>query len=414
MKRKMNSYNKAHRSQAQNVWSRPHYDVSYGIGELVGDLTNSGYLAQLRHTSPVVKSHSDALVAHFANSQWRLKMNKGSELGEPVAHLFRSYLAGIQLGFGIWTRLGWTNFVADYFDRMWTFGSAYYHRAWHHDEEQGYRLVLTPINHELITRFALSECRTKVDYITVQGESSYTTISGSDLLIFVDSTRPGDFYGSSPLRCLIGTFWQQRHDQKMFASNLSLARPVQVLKTIDAIDESDDSHHALVQAASDLASGDSDTLVLDHNSEFTKVGAANSNIQGVVDRWKYHDTIIREALGSLVSNLGLSGTGSNRALGEVLKVEDEDRWQATVARYVDLMAPLFDLFLERYELDEADLPAIQASSTSTKSLTEKLKDLKELKEVKDILPPEQFDLLLAESLGEADEEDSEDFLSLTS
>lgn len=388
---------KLRKTQAQNTFVLPQFDpnpIGVGTTELLGRLYAPGDFAQIRYADPVVAPLLNFIRKHLEAVVWSVEPVENTYEAIGAADITNAFLRSVE----------WNEFAALVYDMVHTFGHLYVERVWCKDpnSEIGISAKLTPLFPPTVSRIQTTPCglRTKILEQTV--DVGVQTFQGEELLHYVSNTDvAGNLTGISGLRPLVFPHRASQIDQKVYLDARTRSAGTIVINLMSGLERGSQEFGELQDALDSVVSGESGYLVLPADVE-AKMLSNNNPPDGALENWKYYDSIKRAALGHYLENLGLNGTGSNRALGEVLSDADNHRWQAQLA-FLEKILTHQGLLPEFYNLvgipkNLQPVVTIKREDEIT-DLDEVLRRLGDLVEIKDELDNVEFELLKREILN---------------
>lgn len=388
------------RTNARDTYSRPTSEPVLATFETLGINGKAGYFQKMRRTDAIIAPLMTGLVDHFSKIRWAVKPSGTTEQALDEALLWAAALSEVSCGVEGTFREGWNEFATEWFDRLLTFGCAYYQKQWK-QTESGLSVHLLPIEPETINTILTDSTHTKLVHIQQVSETNYSVVPADETAYFVWSNTVGDFLGWSHLRPLVGPYLARELDIKTNLLTQNTARSFLVVRSNSPQDDSGTDWQFANETAAQVASGTTPVLLEPAHYSMRFESGKNENSAGAVERWQYYDAIIRAGLNALVENLGLSGSGSNRALAQVLEEVDESKWQASVEGFAQRLNTnaLFSEWQAHLGLQTQPqiVPHFEARSLD---ISQQLDELRKLAEVQAVLTPEEFQAAKDKILGD--------------
>jgi hypothetical protein len=333
------------RSQAQYTYSLPSFDSNPNVGrfDLLGDLYNPGDLAAIRYADPVVAPLLNFVRKHLENLVWSVEPCEDTPEAIGAAEITNKFLTQVKFPF----------YAAQVWDLVHTFGFLYVERIWCRDEMSplGFTAKTTPLFPPTISRIVVTPDGLRAARLEQSVDSGIQTFSGEEVLHYVSNKDiAGNLTGISGLRPLLFPFRASQVDNKVYLDARTRAAGLLLVKMLNDMDRGSREFEELRASLARVVAGESGYLILPPEVEAEMVGNDGARPpDGALENWRYYDSLKRAALGMYLENLGLNGSGSNRALGEVLADADNDRWQSQM-RSLEVLLTEQGLLPEFYEL----------------------------------------------------------------
>jgi len=345
------------KSQAQYSFTLPSWDANPQAAStlrLVGSLYSPGALAQIRYTDPVVAPVMDALRSHVGNLVWTSAPADESPESRAAKMIVDDILASI----------GWREHVEQVWDYTATFGFLFYEfSSWQDDRKPyGYGSRAILLHPSTISRITSDEPRLHIQTVEQQVDAARAVFQNFEILHYRrDDDVPGNFLGRSLLRPLLLPFTASEIDLKCYLDARQRAKGVYHAKPNDSTQRSPQEWDQVEDSLDTLVSSDTGWITTPEWIDLQVLAAANPP-DAALGNWQYFDALKRSALGHFLENLGLSGSGSNRALGEVLSDADNERWQAQIVeieRIINAPHSLIHRICTDFEIPEHNRPLLE-------------------------------------------------------
>lgn len=318
-------------SQAQFSWTRPSWDANADVttSDLIGYHFSPGELAQIRYTDPVVAPIMRSLRSSVQAFEWRVRAAEDTPEGRAASDVIQAALKSIP-HFNIhlatvWDYVSWAGFVPFEVLRVPA------------NTPLGYRWYPTLIHPTTVDRLETDSSGTVPTTLTQVTERGSTAFSPSEYVWYVNSEVPGNFFGESALRPLLVVKRASEIDLKTYIDNRLKARGIYTVQTVgEPDDKGQQEYFSLLRQLNAAIAGQAGYVGVPAWLQLDILSSPNPPDK-TLDVWQYFDALKRAALGHFLENLGLSGSGSNRALGEVLQEQDRERWYAEVARFEHML-----------------------------------------------------------------------------
>lgn len=344
------------KSAAQLSYMMPSWDANsdVSIDDLIGTNYAPGELAQLRYNDYVVQPIFQAVRRHMQGLVWRVHPADDSRAGIAAAKVIENALLNLDGGWPAW--------VARVHDSLAWAGHACYEciRVEDPDSPLGYSWKLTWIFPTTIQRLHTDQSGTRLQSVTQQTDRGMATFEANEFVWYRNTDIPGNFMGESMLRPLLVIKRAAEADLKTYIHNRLQSRGLYKVQTTgEPGSKGKEEFKRTVRTLNDAISGKAGWFIVPQWMDVTPLPSLNAP-EKIVDVWQYYDAIRRGALGHYVENMGLTGSGSNRALAEVLEVADEERWEATLSELETFANSqgLLPFLRDHYEIPDSLAPRV--------------------------------------------------------
>jgi hypothetical protein len=386
------------RSVAQTTWTFPAFDSNpsaMGVSRTLGYLNSPGLYASLRYSDPVVSPILRTMRGHIENLKWQVLPSGDSDEHAAAAALLEQALLSDN----------WGSHAAQTWDLITTYGHAIYECITYEDPNStfGVRNLLTPIPSFTINRFVKDN--SGLDWIQLYQQTAdgyQVEFSREECFHYLsDRDIPGNFAGNSMLRPLALPYTAAEIDLKVYLDARVRSRGLYVAKPNDSLQRAPEEWNEVIHTLNAIGQSDSSYVTLPEWIDLELLSSANPP-DSALQNWQYYDALRRAALGSFLENLGLNGSGSNRALGEVLADRDNEVWQSNLRQLERQLASggLIDKWCEILGIDDVIKPTVEVKrEDEVPELDNVLDRLERLMKVSEDLDDDEFNALKKEILN---------------
>lgn len=386
-------------SATQNSWRQPSFDANPSVGShrSIGSVDNPGLYARIRYTCPVTRPLMDAYAEHVLNLTW---VAEPQDEGDPEAEMAAAVVQEILDS----TVARFSEHVSLMADSVKTYGHYVCEVLEQPTDElaAGFFYDITTIPAFSIDSWDPTQTGLSWRTLTQRTTRSMTKFTPEEVLHYIsDESIPGNFLGNSALRALVLPFTASEIDIKTYLDQRLGASGTWVLRPVDGEAKGVEEWAETLQVMRAASEGKSRVIALPEWVEAKWEQGASP--QPALENWQYYDSLKRAALGELTQNLGLAGSGSNRALGEVLLDVDADSWQAEIRRLERLLnspRSIVHRYIQALEIPKDKAPRIKARyEKALLPIEDVLERLKALSDIEEFLDEAEFKQLKTEILS---------------
>jgi hypothetical protein len=285
------------------------------LGRSIRDV---GEFFMIRNAHWIVASQADYRRDEIRNMKFVIKPRRGDDSSLDEQWCARAIAELLQSG----TSFNLSRLIADIDDRVSTYGFALYEL----------QVADTVVALHAIPAFAVREIKGNSENIeSVRVSTAIGTereIYPPRLVWFGDPPERGQWYGVSKYRRILAVINMVAQDSQIYLEQRRLERGMLIVEETGE-NPSEQSRNEALDFLVDYYNGKLTPFVAGSGYKVAHIAASNPGNSEFVGRMQYFDSMIREAVNSALTSLGISGAGS-LALGKEFSIRDAEKFASSV------------------------------------------------------------------------------------
>ena len=373
--------------------------------DLHGRGGNLGVLYEMRYSDPIIASTMD----FRRDSVGALKYDVVPRSADPSAvelEVCEAVKWFIERSLGC----SLSDMVAEIYDQVFSFGFYLAEPQIPLDGPDAGLLKLHRVPSYQVAWFNVDKhTRTYLTSVKLDNGDTYQEVDADRLVWYGNSFFPGNYWGMSDLRKLLSIFSAKKQDLLSYLTLRRLQSGILYFQENGDHPNNVNSWNVAKNYLQQYFRGQPSPLILNAGLDLKYQTADIPALNGFESTAAYFDSLMREALGSSLKNLGIGGAGGAYALGKELSIADAEQFRAHVNDFLELLdarsvgsASLMPLITSYLGFPERYAPRIVALDNTSLDEAQNLNMLRDL--IKDgILTvdqlPEDFASSILERLG---------------
>jgi hypothetical protein len=301
--------------------------------DLHGRGGNLGVLYEMRYSDPIIASTMD----FRRDSVGALKYDIVPRSADPSA-IEREVCEAVSWFIEKSLGCSLSDLVADIYDQVFSFGFYLAEPQIPLDGPDAGLLKLHRVPSYQVAWFNVDKhTRTYLTSVKLDNGDTYDEVDADRLIWYGNSFFPGNYWGMSDLRKLLSIFSAKKQDLLSYLTLRRLQSGILYFQENGEHPNNVNSWNVAKTYLQQYFRGQASPLILNAGLDLKFQSADIPALNGFEGTAAYFDSLMREALGSSLKNLGIGGAGGAYALGKELAISDAEQFRAHVNDFLELL-----------------------------------------------------------------------------